>query len=153
VHVLVHVMQIQLIEMDEVEWMPVENHGQLIDGCNSNVFCRFWKQQVMSLGVLMELSWLILRKLLETSEILTEKPVCCFHWERPIRKVSFAFWLCACQWLGLFIVFLFLCVGLYSNDYQLIMTVLYKRLNDTGRNWRHVYKVNSTMLYSTDVVH
>jgi hypothetical protein len=50
-------------------------------------------------------------------------------------------------------VFLFLCVGLYSNDYQLIMTVLYKRLNDTGRNWRHVYKVNSTMLYSTDVVH
>jgi epsin len=39
------------------------------------------------------------------------------------------------------------------NDYQLIMTVLYKRLNDTGRNWRHVYKVDSTMLYSTDVVH
>lgn len=30
-----------------------------------------------------------------------------------------------------------------SNDYQMIMTVLYKRLNDTGRNWRHVYKVHS----------
>ncbi|XP_024386908.1 clathrin interactor EPSIN 2 [Physcomitrium patens] len=26
------------------------------------------------------------------------------------------------------------------NDYQMIMAVLYKRLNDTGRNWRHVYK-------------
>lgn len=32
--------------------------------------------------------------------------------------------------------------ALCSNDYQMIMTVLYKRLNDTGRNWRHVYKVN-----------
>jgi hypothetical protein len=37
--------------------------------------------------------------------------------------------------------FLF-CHALCSNDYQMIMTVLYKRLNDTGRNWRHVYKVN-----------
>jgi uncharacterized membrane protein YfhO len=44
-------------------------------------------------------------------------------------------------------VFLFLCVGLYSNDYQLIMTVLYKRLNDTGRNWRHVYKSLTVLEY------
>ncbi|EFJ27853.1 hypothetical protein SELMODRAFT_94875 [Selaginella moellendorffii] len=26
------------------------------------------------------------------------------------------------------------------NDYQMIMTILWKRLADTGRNWRHVYK-------------
>lgn len=37
---------------------------------------------------------------------------------------------------------IFLGLVLYSNDYQMIMAVLYKRLNDTGRNWRHVYKVN-----------
>jgi hypothetical protein len=36
----------------------------------------------------------------------------------------------------------FLGLVLCSNDYQMIMAVLYKRLNDTGRNWRHVYKVN-----------
>jgi epsin len=33
------------------------------------------------------------------------------------------------------------------NDYQLIMTVLYKRLNDTGRNWRHVYKSLTVLEY------
>lgn len=26
------------------------------------------------------------------------------------------------------------------NDYQMIMAILWKRINDTGRNWRHVYK-------------
>lgn len=26
------------------------------------------------------------------------------------------------------------------NEYQMIMAVLWKRINDTGRNWRHVYK-------------
>ena len=26
------------------------------------------------------------------------------------------------------------------NDYQLIMSILWKRLNDTGKDWRHVYK-------------
>eukprot|EP00246_Nothoceros_aenigmaticus_P004063 TRINITY_DN1537_c0_g1_i2.p1 TRINITY_DN1537_c0_g1~~TRINITY_DN1537_c0_g1_i2.p1 ORF type:complete len:135 (-),score=25.48 TRINITY_DN1537_c0_g1_i2:29-433(-) len=26
------------------------------------------------------------------------------------------------------------------NEYQMIMGILWKRLNDTGKNWRHVYK-------------
>ncbi|CAK9861109.1 unnamed protein product [Sphagnum jensenii] len=33
------------------------------------------------------------------------------------------------------------------NDYQLIMTNLYKRLSDTGRNWRHVYKSLTVLEY------
>ncbi|CAM6069416.1 unnamed protein product [Sphagnum tenellum] len=33
------------------------------------------------------------------------------------------------------------------NDYQLIMANLYKRLNDTGRNWRHVYKSLTVLEY------
>ncbi|KAG0569758.1 hypothetical protein KC19_6G114400, partial [Ceratodon purpureus] len=35
------------------------------------------------------------------------------------------------------------------NDYQMIMTVLYKRLNDSsGRNWRHVYKALTVSEFS-----
>eukprot|EP00250_Pteridium_aquilinum_P034226 c7258_g1_i1 orf=354-2777(-) len=26
------------------------------------------------------------------------------------------------------------------NDYQMVMSIIWKRINDTGRNWRHVYK-------------
>ncbi|CAK9197751.1 unnamed protein product [Sphagnum troendelagicum] len=33
------------------------------------------------------------------------------------------------------------------NDYQLIMANLYKRLNDIGRNWRHVYKSLTVLEY------
>jgi epsin len=33
------------------------------------------------------------------------------------------------------------------NGYQLIMAILYKRLNDTGRNWRHVYKSLTVLEY------
>ncbi|CAM6014194.1 unnamed protein product [Sphagnum balticum] len=33
------------------------------------------------------------------------------------------------------------------NDYQLIMAILYKRLNDIGRNWRHVYKSLTVLEY------
>jgi hypothetical protein len=33
------------------------------------------------------------------------------------------------------------------NDYHLIMAILYKRLNDTGRNWRHVYKSLTVLEY------
>ncbi|XP_039010438.1 clathrin interactor EPSIN 2-like [Hibiscus syriacus] len=29
-----------------------------------------------------------------------------------------------------------------SSEYQIIMAVLWKRMNDTGKNWRHVYKVS-----------
>ena len=29
----------------------------------------------------------------------------------------------------------------YSEAYALVMGMLWKRLNDHGRNWRHVYKV------------
>ena len=28
-----------------------------------------------------------------------------------------------------------------SHEYQMIMAVIWKRINDTGKNWRHVYKV------------
>ena len=28
-----------------------------------------------------------------------------------------------------------------SHEYQMIMAVVWKRINDTGKNWRHVYKV------------
>jgi len=28
-----------------------------------------------------------------------------------------------------------------SHEYQMIMSVIWKRINDTGKNWRHVYKV------------
>lgn len=31
-----------------------------------------------------------------------------------------------------------------SHEYQLTMGVLWKRLSDTGKNWRHVYKVKIT---------
>ncbi|PKA59252.1 Clathrin interactor EPSIN 3 [Apostasia shenzhenica] len=31
------------------------------------------------------------------------------------------------------------------NDYQLVMAVLWKRIQDTGKNWRHVYKALSVL--------
>ncbi|XP_020580817.1 clathrin interactor EPSIN 2-like, partial [Phalaenopsis equestris] len=33
------------------------------------------------------------------------------------------------------------------NDYQLIMAVLWKRIQDTGKNWRHVYKALIVLEY------
>eukprot|EP01018_Ginkgo_biloba_P031366 Gb_07937 [translate_table: standard] len=33
------------------------------------------------------------------------------------------------------------------NEYQLIMAVLWKRVNDTGKNWRHVYKALTVLEY------
>ncbi|XP_077227079.1 clathrin interactor EPSIN 3-like [Tasmannia lanceolata] len=33
------------------------------------------------------------------------------------------------------------------NEYQMIMTVLWKRINDTGKNWRHVYKALTVLEY------
>ncbi|KAJ6941274.1 clathrin interactor EPSIN 2-like [Populus alba x Populus x berolinensis] len=33
------------------------------------------------------------------------------------------------------------------HEYQMIMAVLWKRLNDTGRNWRHVYKALTVLEY------
>lgn len=36
----------------------------------------------------------------------------------------------------------YLCIVHFcSNEYQIVMAVLWKRINDTGKNWRHVYKV------------
>ncbi|XP_058094509.1 clathrin interactor EPSIN 2-like isoform X2 [Magnolia sinica] len=33
------------------------------------------------------------------------------------------------------------------NEYQMIMAVLWKRVNDTGKNWRHVYKALAVLEY------
>ncbi|CAH9101263.1 unnamed protein product [Cuscuta europaea] len=33
------------------------------------------------------------------------------------------------------------------NDYQIIMAVIWKRINDTGKNWRHVYKALTVLEY------
>ncbi|XP_058101716.1 clathrin interactor EPSIN 2-like [Magnolia sinica] len=33
------------------------------------------------------------------------------------------------------------------NEYQMIMAVLWKRINDTGKNWRHVYKALTVLEY------
>ncbi|RWR83964.1 Epsin domain-containing protein [Cinnamomum micranthum f. kanehirae] len=33
------------------------------------------------------------------------------------------------------------------NDYQIIIAVLWKRINDTGKNWRHVYKALAVLEY------
>lgn len=35
-----------------------------------------------------------------------------------------------------------------SHEYQIIMSIIWKRINDTGKNWRHVYKV-SIYIYIT----
>lgn len=32
-------------------------------------------------------------------------------------------------------------------EYQMIMTVIWKRINDTGKNWRHVYKGLTVLEY------
>ncbi|KAE8691995.1 Clathrin interactor EPSIN 2 [Hibiscus syriacus] len=34
-----------------------------------------------------------------------------------------------------------------SPEYQIIMAVLWKRMNDTGKNWRHVYKALTVLDY------
>ena len=36
-----------------------------------------------------------------------------------------------------------ICGTLYRNDFVEIMEMLDKRLNDKGKNWRHVFKVSS----------
>lgn len=33
------------------------------------------------------------------------------------------------------------------HEYQMIMTVIWKRINDTGKNWRHVYKALTVLEY------
>ncbi|VFQ64853.1 unnamed protein product [Cuscuta campestris] len=33
------------------------------------------------------------------------------------------------------------------NEYQMIMAVIWKRVNDTGKNWRHVYKALTVLEY------
>ncbi|XP_028114103.1 clathrin interactor EPSIN 2-like isoform X2 [Camellia sinensis] len=33
------------------------------------------------------------------------------------------------------------------NEYQIIMVVIWKRINDTGKNWRHVYKALTVLEY------
>ncbi|KAI7739022.1 hypothetical protein M8C21_030555, partial [Ambrosia artemisiifolia] len=33
------------------------------------------------------------------------------------------------------------------HDYQIIMSVVWKRLSDTGKNWRHVYKNLASFQY------
>ncbi|GAV90445.1 ENTH domain-containing protein [Cephalotus follicularis] len=33
------------------------------------------------------------------------------------------------------------------HEYQMIMSIIWKRINDTGKNWRHVYKVLTVLEY------
>ncbi|CAH9108862.1 unnamed protein product [Cuscuta europaea] len=33
------------------------------------------------------------------------------------------------------------------NEYQMVMAVIWKRINDTGKNWRHVYKALTVLEY------
>ncbi|KAL2559240.1 Clathrin interactor EPSIN 2 [Forsythia ovata] len=33
------------------------------------------------------------------------------------------------------------------HEYQMIMSVIWKRINDTGKNWRHVYKALTVLEY------
>lgn len=33
------------------------------------------------------------------------------------------------------------------NDFNIIMNTLWERLNDDGKNWRHIYKVKKTTLF------
>lgn len=36
-----------------------------------------------------------------------------------------------------------------QQDFVEIMEMLDKRLNDKGKNWRHVFKVSKTMIYTS----
>ncbi|MQM19843.1 hypothetical protein Taro_052856 [Colocasia esculenta] len=38
-------------------------------------------------------------------------------------------------------------VFLHVHEYQIIMTMIWKRTNDTGKNWRHVYKGLTVLEY------
>jgi hypothetical protein len=68
-------------ELPLIMWQKEDEMGS--DSCEMitqrerlvGLFCRSLKQQVMSLGVLMEQLWLILHKLLATCESLTESPL------------------------------------------------------------------------------
>lgn len=35
------------------------------------------------------------------------------------------------------------CMSVCSHEYQMIMNIVWKRVSDTGKNWRHVYKVRN----------
>ncbi|RZC89773.1 hypothetical protein C5167_035769 [Papaver somniferum] len=37
--------------------------------------------------------------------------------------------------------------GPHGHEYQTVMAVLWKRINDTGKNWRHVYKALTVLEY------
>lgn len=39
--------------------------------------------------------------------------------------------------------------GSYSNDFTEIMDMIDKRLNDKGKNWRHVFKVTAMVVRET----
>lgn len=56
------------------------------------------------------------------------------------QEISKIFWLSiqyswsiSCIWLTF--------DNVCSHEYQIIMSIIWKRINDTGKNWRHVYKV------------
>ena len=36
---------------------------------------------------------------------------------------------------------------MYRHEYQKIMSVVWKRLSDSGKNWRHVYKGLTVLEY------
>ena len=40
----------------------------------------------------------------------------------------------------------------HVQAYGLVMGMLWKRLNDHGKNWRHVYKVDTSYLYMYNII-
>jgi hypothetical protein len=84
-------------------------------------FFRFLMLPAMNLGVHMDHCLQILRRHQEISK-LDQFSCGCFPMLVFILRNSFLNISC-------------------SHEYQMIMAVLWKRINDTGKNWRHVYKV------------
>jgi len=84
---------------------------------------------VMSHGVHMDHFLLILRKLPEISN----------YDHLPTCYILLRFWTLHRNYKNMLLPY-------FSHEYQLIMVVIWKRLSDTGKNWRHVYKVNNIIV-------
>lgn len=98
--------------------------------------CRFLRRPVTSPGVRMAQLWVTLRRRLGICEhaihchlfIWIKSLISTFHLRVGWRLISIF-------WHGC------------SQEYHMIMGVLWKRLNDSGKNWRHVYKVDGTPIF------
>ena len=52
-------------------------------------------------------------------------------------------WLATCWTETSFASANVVCMSVCSHEYQMIMNIVWKRVSDTGKNWRHVYKVRN----------